>query len=62
MFETNYSAEQVSDAHALLQGLESVPAEHRLFATMLAEAFLSGMEAHARLTASAERMVSHETA
>lgn len=60
MFDTNYSAEQVSDVHAFVHSLESVPAEHRDVVKMLTEAFLSGMEAHARLTTGSERMVNRE--
>ena len=49
--KSNLSPEQISDAEKLAKVLAAIPEDKRLIVTMMAMAFINGMEAQERLMA-----------
>ena len=50
MAEKNFTPEQMADAERLAQVLAKVPVERKRLVTMMASAFIAGVEAQAQLT------------
>lgn len=50
MAETKYTEEQLQNAEELVSILKSLPEEKRSTVVMMANSFIAGMEAQARLT------------
>ena len=51
MAETKYTIEQMADAERLAKILSELPEDKRSTVVMMANSFIAGMEAQARLTA-----------